>query len=482
MYTYTMSYQAEQIALGQAVWEASCASCHGGTGAADGARSAEFESLTDLTAPAALIDASDAQIFDLLSTTDGTHSFGSDLGESERWAVVAFTRTLSLTGSVVFDRNVSPPVATAEAEVAAALEVPGTVRGQVVNGTQGSAPVSGLSVTLRVFDSEFNEESIETTVNEDGSFVIEDVPIAPERAYIATTSYQDRTFSSAMISGETSDGVLELPITVFETTSDASAISINGVVAQITEAENSLQVAQILSFSNASDRVFSLDETVSGNVHPSVSVPLPAGARILNTADETDRYVLSSDGSTLLDTQPVRPGQDHIVHVIYSLPYDGSTEVELALDYALEGEVRLLVEPGGIRVSSEQLPLLGTESMGNLVMETYGGDLSLPAGAILSYEISGSTASQTVVSQPNNLLPYALIAAGSLSILVSAALYYFGRRTPSPAGADDRLRQVLIEQIAELDELNQNGQIDAAAYTAHRKRLKARLSSLMKDK
>jgi hypothetical protein len=356
----------------------------------------------------------------------------------------------------------------------------GTVRGQVVNGTQGSAPVSGLNVTLHIFDSALNEELVETPVSEDGSFVIEGISLSPDRAYVATTSYQDRTFSSEMITGAPSSAVLELPITVYETTSDPAAISMNSVVAQISASANSLQVAQILSFSNPTDRVFSLDETVNGDLHPSVSIALPEGARILNTAGETERYVLSSDGTTLFDTQPVYPGRDHIVHVIYTLPYDGRRRVEMPLVYPLEGSVRLLVEPGSIRVSSEQLPPLGRETMGNLVVETYGADLSLPAGATLGYEISGSAANQTTVSQPNNLLPYVLIAAGSLSILVSAALYYLGRRTP-PAAGDTRLKQMLVEQIAELDELNQNGQIDAAAYKVQRKKLKARLSSLMKD-
>jgi len=492
IYTYTLNYPSDQVTRGKSVWNENCASCHGDTGTGDGPRAGEFETVIDLTEPAALVAKSDAALFNLLSTGTGSdvHAFSATLDDTERWAAVAFTRTLSLADAELLEQSVPPPVATEEVddsaaeatEAAAVSEAQGVVRGQVVNGTADGAVSSGLTVTLRIFDSEMNPESLETTVNEDGSFVFEDVSIRADYGYLATTSYLGRTFSSEMKTGEPSAAVLDLPITVFETTSDASAISINSFLAQISAEENSLQVAQILSFRNASDRVFSLDETVDGDRHISIRLSLPPGARIMNTANETDRYGLSDDGATLLDTQPVYPGQNHIVHVIYSLPYNGSTRIELPFDYALEGSAQLLVESGSLRVSSQQLPLLGTQSMGSLVVEAYGAELSLPAGEVLSFEISGSAATESAVVQPNNVLPYAFIAAGSLFILVAAALFYFGRRLPTRAGEDQRLRQMLIEQIAALDDLNQNGQIDPKAYAVRRQELKARLSELMKDK
>lgn len=481
MYTYTMSYHPDELAQGAAVWEANCAACHGETGAGDGARAGEFENVADLTQLADLVDASDAAIFDMLTNTaDGDpHAFGETLDEAERWAVIAFARTLSLDNTAVIEADAPAETATAEVEVAAAPDVQGTVRGQVVNGTLGSAAMTGLNVTLRIFDSPLNEETHETTLNADGSFAFEDVAISPDRAYIATTLYQDRVFTSDMVSGDTSAGMLELPITVFETTNDPSVITINSFVAQIVQAEGSLQVAQIVRFSNASNTIFTLDETLDGDRHPSVNVPMPQGAEILSTADDPNRYTLSSDGRTLIDTLPVYPGQNHLVHIIYRLPFDGSARVELPLDYPLQGLVRLLVEPGSLTIRGDQVPSLGTQSLGSAVVEAYGAEVTLPAGSTLRYEIAGAGAVQPALVLTSDLLPYILIAVGSASILVAAALYYFGRRSPTPAGNDDRARQILIEQIAELDDLNQKGQIDPAAYKERRERLKARLASLM---
>ena len=483
MYSYTLSYHPDQLAQGEAVWGANCAACHGETGAGDGARAAEFETVTNLTQLAALVDASDAAIVDMLTNADDgdPHAFGDSLDEAERWAVVAFARTLALDNTEVIESDAPAETATAEAEVANAPQAQGAVRGQVVNGTLGSAVMTGLNVTLRIFDSALNQETYETTVSADGSFSFEYVSISPDRAYIATTLYQDRTFSSDMVSGDPSAGALELPITVYETTNDPSVISINSFVAQIVEADGSLQVAQLVRFSNASNTIFSLDDTIEGDRHPSVSVPLPEGAEIINTADDPNRYTLSSDGRTLIDTLPVYPGQNHLVHVIYSVPYSGSARVELPVDYPLQGLVRLLVEPGRLSIRSDQLPSLGTQTLGNAAVEAFGAEMSLPAGSVLNYEITGAATQPGLVLE-GNLLPYVLIAAGGAAILISAALYYLGRRTPAPAADDDRLRQMLIEQIAELDDLNQKGQIDPAAYKERRDRLKARLIDLVKDK
>src|SRR5690606_29466629 len=116
-----------------------------------------------------------------------------------------------------------------------------------------------------------------------------------------------------------------------------------------------LQVAQIASFSNSSDRVY----IVGGEQRESVRVPLPVGAQIINTADDTNRYRVSDNGTALIDTQPVFPGDQHLVHVIYALPYDGSKHFDLLIQHALNGPVRLLVSPDTLQVTSEQLMSLG---------------------------------------------------------------------------------------------------------------------------
>jgi hypothetical protein len=116
--------------------------------------------------------------------------------------------------------------------------------------------------------------------------------------------------------------------------------------------------------------------------------------------------------------------------------------------------------------------------MGGTVFQGYGASLSLAAGDALSLTVTGAPASQNAAVPTPNLLAYALIAIGSLSLLVAAALYYLGRRTPV-AASNQQLTEVLIEQIAELDELHAQGKIETGAYEERRARLKTRLAKLL---
>lgn len=495
-FAYTRSYQPDQLANGAAIWAERCAACHGDTGAGDGPQAADYDTLTDLTQPGALVEQSDEVLFSRLSggEDDPIHPFAAALDETQRWDVIAFTRTLALENADVLGQPLAQPITTPEANSEATVapnltpdatesvvEVRGVVRGQVSNGTGDGTLPAGLTVTLRVFDSQLNQETFETTVADDGSFIFEDAPIRADNVYIATTTYADRIYNSDMRSGNTTEAELDLPITIFETTQDSSVVSISSFLVQISGAGNGLQVAQLLTFSNNSDRVFSLDETLEGNRHPSVTIPIPAGAQNLNTADETNRYVVSEDGTTLTDTQPLFPGEDHIIHVIYTLPYSGSARFELPMRYSVEGPVRVLMQPESLQLTSSQLSLLGPQAMGNTTFSTYGTDLPLPAGQTIAFDVSGAsaTAAGTAAAAPN-LLPYVLIAAGSISILVAAILFYLGRRmpaaAPAPTAPDQAMKQMLIDEIAALDDLHEQGKIEEKAYSRRREQLKQRLS------
>lgn len=484
LYTYTLSYQSDQIAQGATVFEANCAECHGTTGAGDGPRAAELSvPVGNLAQPDALIALSDTALFETImqGKNEAMPAFADTLDDEQVWSVIAYTRTLSIANADFIGRTNAAPAATAEVEIASVPEVLGSISGQINNATTGGEISPNLNVRLHIFDNQLNENTLETTASSDGTFGFSNVPIGNDRAYIVTTSYQNHTFSSNMITGDVSVPELNLPITIYESTDDPSVITITGLVTQITSASDRLQVAQIMNFSNTSDKLYAQNEVMDGNRYGSIAVPLPPGAQILNTDGDGQRYVLSEDGNTLIDTRPVFPGEEHLVHVIYTLPYEGSANIQLPLNYELSGSVGLLVQPDNLTVSSEQLPPMGTQSLGGTVFQGYGATLSLTAGDVLNFSVAGSPANQTAAVLTPNLLAYALIAIGSLSFVVAATLYYFGRRMPT-ATSRYQIREVILEQIAELDELHAQGKIDSEAYQERRAKLKARIAGLWDKK
>ena len=169
LYSYTLSYQSDGIAQGQQIWAANCAQCHGenGRGNPDGETNGG-----DVTGQELLAGLSDTALFDSISQgTANMPAFADTLTEDERWNVIAYNRTLSLANVEGIGSEVLPPppattpevapATTPEVEVASAAEVVGSVNGKVENGSAGAPIPPDLTVTLHIYDSQFNEQTSE---------------------------------------------------------------------------------------------------------------------------------------------------------------------------------------------------------------------------------------------------------------------------------------------------------------------------------
>src|SRR5688500_19719820 len=107
--------------------------------------------------------------------------------------------------------------------------------------------------------------------------------------------------------------------------------------------------------------------------------------------------------------------------------------------------------------------------MGGVIFEGFGAALSRPAGTVLTMSVSRSGAgSAAPTGLPANLLASVLIALGGFALLAAAVLFFFMRRHPAAPPADRALQAFIVEQIAELDALYEQGKIDPAAYQERR--------------
>lgn len=476
MYTYTLSYQPEQIAQGQQLW------------------SEQTGAISRMPAQSQLIQWTDAQLVEELARSLGgsVASFVETLDEAERAAVAAYLRSTTLAntqiiGSPLPDTASIAPAATEE-PAADAVGVPGSISGIVMNGTAGAAVPPDLTITLREFDPDFNARTREIPINpDDSSFTFTEVTLREGYTYAATTRYQNRVFWSDLARASANDTALSLPITIYDITNDPTVIRIQGMVMQIIAGDGELQVAQVVNFANTSDRLYSADEQLGEGQFASVRLALPQGARILGFAQDEQRYRLSDDQTTVTDTAPVLPGSGHIMHVIYALPYSGDLQVEQALPYAVGGAVRLLVAPESLRVSSDQLPSIGPQTLGSRTFQGYGAELNLPAGSVLRYRLTGQVAdSQGAPASTipvSTLIPLLLIAGGAVIIGLGMFIFLRERRAARAVQAADNQTLIdgLIRQIAELDEARSAGEIDENVYQKRRGRLKARLAELMDE-
>jgi hypothetical protein len=258
------------------------------------------------------------------------------------------------------------------------------------------------------------------------------------------------------------------------------------MIVQISPTANGLQVVELVSFDNISDKVFSTDTAIAEGIYQSVSIPLPANAQIVDVADDPRFFTLSDDRSALIDLRPVTPGEGHLIHVIYTLPFSGNTPIEHRVNYATNGHIQVLL-PSSLRLSSDQFTSLGPTAIGSSTFDAYQLNGQLQAGDSFGYTLTGSvgiTSSQPStpsVVNASSILPIVLVVMGAVIILMAGLIYWRGSRTPA-AASTEQLIDGLIQQIAELDRRHEKGEIDPDEYQSKRQQFKATLATLMTTK
>lgn len=528
LYSYTLHYSQAQLAEGRRLYEAECAECHDLWGTGDGDRVDELpDRPADLSDPAGMSFIRDAAIG--VSIAEGIGdimpamgiAYGGTWTDEQVASVAAYVRTLSLEGDSAIGLPAQAPQAQAPTEVpqAQAPQTPAAqtpavqapesteavaapssgitrVVGALTNGSAGGTVPASAAITVFAIDpaAETPQRQFDLVADASGAFSLDDVPYSSEGLLVATTSYRDRVFASALLRGDdlaaaAADGVAELPITLYELTDDASVISIAGMVAQVSVVGDSLEIAQVFNISNTSDRAFTTADLTSDGRPISVALPLPPGALVASLMGGENRFVIAPDNSAVLDTQMVLPNTSHIVNVIYLVQYGGGAIIEQVLPYAFDGQARVLVRPPEVALAGANFPPAGREVIGQSEFAVYGGTLNLPAGGLLRYDLTGDAASAGTVDRgsasvvASNILPLVLVAAGVLVALIGLAVYVIGARNrAADAPAAGSQIDALAGLIADLDGDYAAGKLDAEAYQTQRAALKARMARLLAEK
>ncbi len=473
LYTYTLANTQVQLAHGKTLFDANCADC-------------DVSSLISLDATANL---SQTKLIAAVSELPG-FTTSSDADRSD---AAAYVRSLALSNadSIGAIAATAEPASTAEPEAASTAEVvTGSISGQISNGSGGGSVPANLPMTLFDFDASFNQQQVTGTADADGSYNFSDVALNQTHTYVVTANYRDQIFASDILSGDAltadlADGAIDLPLTIYELTEDADVIEIDGLVTQVSVTNTSLEIAQVYNFINTSDRAYTTSQTSDDGRAISLAISLPPGAVIAGFPNDQNRFIVDAPNAIFYDTVPVLPQERHVVQVVYLIQYNQGAIIEQPLNYALDAPVRLLLTPQNVSVSSDQLQPMGAQTLGSSQYQSYGATLTLPTGSVLSYTLSGAGANAATQGDPNapvvtsnNLL---LIVGGVIVIaaLLGGGLFVIASRSRS---GDNQIADILLRQIAELDDEHEAGKIDDENYERQRSALKARLTALMERK
>jgi len=498
-YSLNLSMSQDELEHARDLYLENCSGCHGERGEGDGLN-AEGMNTPDFKDQEFMSDKSAEYLYQ--SVTDGVgtmHAFESVLSDDERWSLADYLRSLTfksvysaetLEGGQTLESTGQPastPLAqdTNELETLSASQDEigsGSVSGYVMNMSGGELD-PGLEVFLHGFDQMQVVITETTTLADDGSYQFSEIEMPVGRVFLTTIDYDGWTYGSEIAEVQEGDQTIELPIEVYETTTDTTGLFADRLHMFFEQLdENTLRVVELFIISNSGNNTVVATEEGT----PVLNFSLPAEAANLEFQDGIigDRYVITEDGFG--DTLPIRPGMgNYQVLFSYEMPFQSKFDLVHTINLQTDALV-LLVPEDSVEIKGENIEDAGVRDMQGVIYHMYNGS-SLKAGDELRLSITGQRASiVNSISSSGVMIGFAVLGI----VLIISGVWAYRRmvimgveddETPVelPSLDEPQDANAIMDAILALDDLYKNGQLPETAYYQRRDQLKDQLAALI---
>jgi mono/diheme cytochrome c family protein len=485
-YVDTLSSSKDQLDLGKKIYVGQCAACHGETGKGDGPDAAG-KNVPDWSQQERLSKLSAQEMETVVAKGSKSMSAFADLSQDERWAVVAYVRSLTFQApgeaAAITPQADATPQTEKTAQAQALTGTPGVqttaaanvvIRGKI-SDAKGQPYQSALKVTLLTFQGMTQVADTSTTSRIDGTYEFTDVKTSADLAYIVTVEAHQYTFNSDILQAKDITGkAAELPVTIYETSTDASALSADRMHVFFDFSKPGVaQVVELFIVSNPSDKLI----VPAAADKPVLSFALPQNATNVQFQNGAigDRFMQTAQGFG--DLSPVQPGAgQHQVLFSYELPYDRKLDLSIPLTLNV-GAAMVMVPAGGPNLSSDQLQSSGTRDAQGVTFQLYSGE-NMNSGSTLKLSLSGKI--QNNVQSSVDLTELSIGLGALVLVLAGAGLWIFNQRRKETRVAveilpDPDSEEALLDAILTLEDAFQAGELSEEAFTLRRAELKERL-------
>lgn len=493
-YTFFLGTSDSDLQRGAQLYTEFCLSCHGQTGKGNGPQASSLAiSPTDLTNQAFMAEKSGVNLFN--SITKGVlpymPEFSQQIPDDDRWILVEYLRTFTFNLSDdMTAKDLTPLSETVTASyptpisTEAAPLVFGNIFGTLTNGSDGDIPAE-LEVTLYGFDSSEHVFTQTTKLLPNNTFAFNNIELIEGRVYAASVDFEGMTYGSDFQVVPDNVSEIELPITIFESTSDISVIKIDRLhlFFELLD-ESTVRVVELYIMSNTSNKTL----IPSDPNNPAVRFKLPVGSSNLEFQDGQlgERFLETPDGFG--DLLPVVPGtSDYQVLLAFEMPYNRKLDFVQPVLLPVDAVV-ILVPEGEIRVKGENIQDEGTRDIQDNKFHLYnGGNLSRASELRLS--LTGHPADNNGGSKQSDRTTIIIGSSvlGFALVLVGLWLYRHARFEQILDVEDDIVKvetpsneniEALMDAIIAIDDLYQVGELPEDAYQKRRAELKDRLRKL----
>ena len=385
------------------------------------------------------------------------------------------------------------------------------ITGNISNGTSGGTVPSGL--TVNIFSVEFDQSgqpvaeiASEEILSEGTSFAFEALPVSINAGVVAQVIYNGVPFVSEIIPAhQETDGVAQLDVTIYEVSTDTSQTSFSEIwyIVGASPEEDLTEIYNWYFIRNDSDTVV-FDEANGG-----IRIPLPPGAFGIQLDDTSGRFTVDQSGPVpvLVDSNPLRPGEEDQLIITYLLPYtDNELNFSQALDYPVNRRNVYVARIFDLKFEADGFTGGDvTELRGLGDYNRYSNDTVLPAGESFTFNVSGSERlapvdeTDTANDSSGGFLEdnaNVLLIIGALMVALGFAYLFVDLQrqrakvthalqnvqgASQAMGIDTKQKDNLLNEIAQLDEAFDKGEIEETYYNRKRAELKDRLRDLMES-
>lgn len=360
-----------------------------------------------------------------------------------------------------------------------------TITGLIVNGTT-SAEITEGEATLRAFNTNFAQTMVmTTTVGADGRYTFNLENVLPEWIYLVSTDFNGLTFNSNPNRIDRTQPELNMPVIVYDTTSDPGVVTIGQIHMIFNFAADGLQVSELYVFNNSANAVF-VGET-GDFTDGVVELSVPAGAENVDfrrSFGSMENFspapeVISTE-TGWVDTTPLRPGEGSTVLLVsYELPFADGLRLAHPLAYPTMG-VTAIVPDVGVQLSGDGWQSQGSQQMGSGSFVAYSNSNLVGAESLLvelngrPTQLADAQGNTVLVRDDTQELIIGLVALGVAGVFAVVMLKKW-QADAAPTTTDP---QALLQLIADLDDAYAAGQISESQYRQQREALKEELVTI----